>query len=351
VDSSGEALTPGYGAVPVGSAATTNVPFFERNRKTGYSQQFNFGIQREFPGNFLIEVGYLANLSRKLSVANVNINQIHPSLVDAVRPAGTFRQAYRPYPQFSGVTLTQPSFGITDYHAGIVKLEKRYSHGLNLLATYTWSKNLDNIDSSAGNLGDDQNYQDVYNRDLDKGPSGLDIRHRFTWSSVYELPLGPGKRWLRSGPGSRVLGGWSIGAIATLQTGGPFTVITQTNTTNLFSPSQRANVLRDPNLDPGERTLDRWFDTSAFAEPAPFTFGNAGRGIVRADGRINVDFSLLKNFNFTENAFVQFRGEVFNAFNHANFGLPGHSIGGPGFGVISDATDARIIQLGLRIVF
>ena len=346
-----EALTPGYGAVPVGKAATTDVPFFETNRKTGYSQQFNFGIQRQLPANFLVEVGYVGNLARKLSVANVNINQIDPALVDLIRPAGTFRQAFRPYPQFNGVILTQPSFGVTDYHAAVVKLEKRYSQGLNLLVTYTWAKNLDNLDAAAGDLGDDQNYQDVYNRSLDKGPSGLDIRHRFTWSSVYELPFGRTKKWLTTGIGSRVLGGWSLGAIATVQTGGPFTVTTQTNTTNLFSPSQRANVLRDPNLASGERTLDRWFDTSAFDEPEPFTFGNAGRGIVRADGRANVDFSLLKNFNFTEETFVQFRGEVFNAFNHANFGLPGHSLGGPGFGVVSSATDARVIQLGLRVVF
>jgi hypothetical protein len=136
-----------------------------------------------------------------------------------------------------------------------------------------------------------------------------------------------------------------------MQSGGPFSVVTQTNTTNLFSPSQRAVLLRDPNLPSSERTLDRWFDTAAFELPAPFTFGNAGRGIVRADGRINFDFSVLKNFNFSEDSFVQFRGEVFNAFNHADFMPPGHSLGGPGFGVVSGATDARVVQLGLRIVF
>jgi hypothetical protein len=345
------ALTPAFGAVPVGRPATTNVPFFETNRKTGYAQHFNFGIQRQLPGNLLLEVGYLGNLSRKLSVANVNINQIHPSLVDRIRPAGVFRQAFRPYPQFNGVILTQPSFGVTDYHAGLLKLEKRYSAGLSLLATYTYAKNLDNLDANTGDLGDDQQYQDVYNRRLDKGPSGLDIRHRFTWSSVYELPFGTGKKWLPQGLLSKVLGNWSIGGITTLQSGGPFTVTTQTNTTNMFSPGQRANVLRDPNLPGGERTLERWFDTSAFAAPAPFTFGNAGRGIVRADGRINVDLSLLKNFYMTEESFVQFRGEVFNVANHADFGLPGHALGGPGFGVVSDATSARVVQLGLRIVF
>jgi hypothetical protein len=334
-------LDASFGAVPVGRAVTTNVQFYENNRRTGYSQQFNFGVQREFRSNLLVEVTYLGNLSRKLSMENLNINQIPPFLVDAVRPAGVNRQAYRPFPQFNAVTLLQGDFGITDYHAGVLKVEKRFSKGWSFLGTYTWSKNLGNLDASAENLGDDQQYSNYYNRRADKGPEALDIQHRVTWSSVYELPLRG--RWL---------GGWSVGAIAIMQSGGPFTVTTQTNTTNVFSSgAQRANVLRDPNLPNSEKSLTRWFDTSAFELPAPFTFGNAGRGIVRADGRVNFDFSLVKNFRFSENAFAQLRGEVFNAFNHPDFGLPGTALGGPGFGVINDSTEARVLQLGLRVVF
>jgi hypothetical protein len=242
--------------------------------------------------------------------------------------------------------------GVTDYHAGVLKLEKRFSSGVSFLSTYTWSKNIGNLDANAGDLGDDQQYSDYYNRRLDKGPEGLDINHRFTWSSVYELPWGRGRRWLTSGALSQILGGWTIGAISTMQTGGPFTVTTQTNTTNVFSSgAQRANVLRNPNLPNSEKRLDRWFDTSAFQAPEPFTFGNAGRGIVRGDGRINFDFSLSKTFYVRENVSIQLRGETFNAFNHPDFGLPGRSLGGPGFGVISSATDARVTQLGLRIGF
>ena len=282
----------------------------------------------------------------------MNINQIHPSLIDAIRPAGVFRQAFRPFPQYSGVTLLQGTFGVTDYHAGVIKIEKRFSQGLSFLGTYTWSKNLGNLDANSGDLGDDQQFSDYYNRRADKGPEGLDIPHRLTWSSVYELPFGRGRKWSRQGALSKVIGGWSIGAISMIQSGGPFTATTQTNTSNVFSSgAQRANVVRDPNLPHSEKTLTRWFDTSAFELPAPFTFGNAGRGIVRADGRINFDFSLVKNFDFSENGFVQFRGEVFNAFNHPDFGLPGRALGGPGFGVVSSATEARVLQFGLRIVF
>jgi hypothetical protein len=301
-------------------------------------------VQREFVGGVVAEAGYIGNLSRKLSVADVNINQIRPELLEVIRPAGVFRQAYRPFPQFNAVTLSQPSFGVTDYHAGVVKIEKRFSHGLSLLGTYTWSKNLGNIDSSAGDIGADQQYSNYYNRRADKGPAGLDLHHRFTWSSVYELPFGR----VVARPSGRVnhwLGGWTLGAIASLQSAGPFTVTTQTNTTNVSSSgAQRANVLRDANLPNSAKSLVRWFDTSAFEAPASFAFGNA-------DGRINFDFSMGKSFRFAESASAQFRAETFNAFNHPDFGLPGTVLGAAGFGVMSSATDARVLQFGLRIVF
>jgi len=351
VNLGGAELDARFGAVRAGTAATTNVNFFEQNRRTGYSQQFSLSIQREVAG-MVIEAGYLGNLSRKLALSAINMNQIPPSLVDAIRPAGVFRQGFRPFPQFNNVSIQNPTFGVTDYHAGTFSLERRFSGGLSLHATYTWAKNLGNIDDAPEDLGAAQQYSNFYNRRADKGPSGLDINHRFTWSSLYALPFGKGRRWVQDGVLARVAGGWSLGSIAVLQSAGPFTVVTQTNTTNVFSAGgQRANVLRDPNLPDSEKTLDRWFDTSAFVLPDAFTFGSAGRGIVRADGRMRFDFSLVKNVDFSESRFLQFRGEVFNAFNHADFGVAGSSIGGPGYGVISDATDARILQLGLRFVF
>ena len=122
-----------------------------------------------------------------------------------------------------------------------------------------------------------------------------------------------------------------------MQSGAPFTM--QTNNTNSFSAgANRANVLRDGNLPAGERTVERWFDTTAFADPGPYKFGNAGRGILQADGRVNFDFSIAKNFNFAEKRYVQFRAELFNTFNHPDFAPPGHALGGPSFGAISEAT-------------
>src|SRR5207244_1432477 len=113
-------------------------------------------------------------------------------------------------------------------------------------ASYTWSKNIDNIDDTSDLLGDSQQFSDYYNRKADKGPSALDINHRFTWNFLYELPFGKGRKLVRTGPLARVVGGWSLGAVGIMQTAGPFTVTTQTNTTNVFSSGgQRANVIRN----------------------------------------------------------------------------------------------------------
>src|SRR5262249_48678925 len=125
-----------------------------------------------------------------------------------------------------------------------------------------------------------------------------------------------------------------------------------TNTSNASSAgAQRADLLRDPNLKSSERTLLRWFDTSAFAQPANFTFGTSGRGVIRGDGMVNFDISLLKNLFFAEQKGFQFRVEMFNAFIPPDCGLPGATCGGAGFGVVSSARGGRTIQFGLRLAF
>lgn len=337
-----------FGAVRVGQPVTTNITFYERNRRAGYAQHFNLGIQRQLAGNMVVEVSYLGNLGRKMPVANLNMNQVPP---DRMGPGAA--QVLRPFPQFNNVAIAFPSLGVNSYHAGVLKMEKRFSHGVSFLGSYTWARNIGNLDEAgSGSLGDNQQYQDYYNRRLDKGPMATDVVHRFVASSLFDLPFGRNRLWLTSGVLSQILGGWTIGSIMNMQSGGPFTVTMQTNTTNAFSAGGlRANVLRDPNLPAGERTLSRWFDTAAFEAPPPYTFGNAGRGILRADGRVNFDFSINKNFNFTERSYLQFRGELFNAFNHPDFGLPNRSMGSSGFGTITGATDPRTVQLGLRFVF
>jgi len=336
-----------FGAVAVGKSPSTDVTFFERNRRTGYALEYNLGIERQLPSNAVIELSYLGNLGRKMPVADLTVNQVPPSQMGAGNA-----QIRRPFPQFNGVSVRLPSLGQMSYHAALLRVEKRLSHGLSFLSTYTWSRNIGNIDHQNA-LGDNNIYQDAYNRRLDKGPSGIDIVHRFTVGSVYDLPWGRGRRWLRSGVLSRTVGGWTFGTIATLQSGAPFGVLTNTNNTNAFAAgTPRANILRDGSLPGDQRTLARWFDTSAFAAPAAYAFGNSARGILRASGRQNIDLSLNKRFSITERMQAKISGEFFNVFNHPDFAAPNHSFGAPSFGVInSQANSGRVVQLGLDISF
>ncbi len=342
-------LNDSFGAVAAGQIPTQAVTFFEPNRRTGYSMQFNTQIQHELPGALVIEVGYLGNLSRKLSCDNISLNQIPPEVLG---PGRTGRQ-YRPYPQFSDVSILAPSFGVSSYHAGLLKAQKRFSRGFNVIATYTWSKFLDNAAGGGATLGGEgAPYSNFYNRRADWGPSDNDVRHRVTFGSVFQLPFGKGRKYLAQHPLRYVAGGWSLGTVMTIQSGAPITVQTQTNSTNANSAgAQRADVLRDPNLPADQRTVERWFDTTAFAQPAQYTFGNQGIGLIRADGRTNINASVIRTFRVTERINLQFRGEFFNLPNHPNFGVAAHKFEGAGFGIVNSARPSRQVQLGLRATF
>ena len=159
-------LDDSYGAVPAGTTPTTAINFYDRNRATGYSQQMNLAVQRELTGSMMAELGYLGNLSRKMAGASLSINQVRPELLTAGA-----NQSRRPYPQFSDVLIESPSLGVMNYHALVTKMQKRFSGGFNLLATYTWSKALGNTTSLQG-LGDvGSSYWNYYNRRADYGPA------------------------------------------------------------------------------------------------------------------------------------------------------------------------------------
>jgi hypothetical protein len=342
-------LNDAFGAVAVGQNPNTAVTFFETNRRTGYSEQFNLGVQRQISNSIVVEVSGLGNLARKLASANLPINQILPSLLGPAHQS----QRDRPYPQFSNVSVQGTTLGVSSYYAGMARVEKRFSKGLNLNSSYTFSKFLENTNDTGTTIGRDAGpYSNLYNRRADYGPSANDVRHRFLFSSVYELPFGAGKPYLSKGVLGAIVGGWGLGNVTLLQSGPPISVTTNTNNTNAFSAgSQRPDVLRDPNLPSDQQSIARWFDTSAFAQPAIYTFGNAGRNIVRAPGIFNMDFSVMRNFRFTERVQLQFRGEFFNALNHTNFSPPAGTFGAAGFGTISASGPARQIQVGMRLAF
>lgn len=341
-------LDDSFGSVPYGANPVQAVSAYEEYRRTGYSLQWNFTVQRQLPKNIMIEGGYLANLSRKLASSTMSINQVLPENLTA-----TSTQRDRPYAQFSNVQLLLPSLGVSNYHAMLLRAEKRFSSGWNFLSTYTWSKFLNNTNEGGASLGATGGpYSDYYNRAADYGPSENDIRHRTTFSSVYELPFGKGRRFLAANPLRHVVGDWNLGGVLNWQSGAPFTVTTQTNTVFSAIGALRANVAYNPNLSGDERSLGRWFDTDAFSQPAAATFGNQGSNILRGDSMFRLDVSAIRNFELPgDGRSLQFRAEFLNLPNHANFGLPGRVYGAPGFGVVSGAGPGRSIQLGLRLAF
>jgi hypothetical protein len=149
-----------------------------------------------------------------------------------------------------------------------------------------------------------------------------------------------------------VIGAWTLGSVATVQTGPPFTVTTNTNNSNAFSAAaQRADVLRPPNLPADKRSVNEWFDIAAFAQPAIYTFGDVGRDSMRAPGMVDVDFSLSRNFRLRERMTLQFRGEAFNALNHTNLSAPAKAFGAAAFGSITASGPSRILQVGAKVRF
>jgi len=351
-------LTPGYGAVPVGTKPTTAVTFFNPNRSNGYLYQSSLDIQRQFAGNLMLDIGYLGTFGHKLAAPDAqSINQVPTNLLG---PGNT--QILRPFPQFSNVQVVAADIGASKYDGLNVGLEKRYSQGLLFKFNYTYSHMMDNVDSRnelAAYPGTDA-FTNYYNQANDWGDSGNDIRHRVVFSTVYELPVGRGRRLgIGNKPLDLVVGGWSIGAVATWRTGTPLSPVMANNTTNSFSDGERPNVVANTNWQlSGTRTtgqqIAEWFNTAAFAAPRAYVFGDAGRTFGEGPHMANIDASLLKDFRVTERIVTQFRAEALNVLNHPNFANPNTAYGSAAFGQITSlvaGNQSRILQLGLHLSF
>jgi len=351
-----EPLGPGFGAVRVGQAARLAPDFFQKDHVNGYAQQWNLTVQKETRFNMLFEVAYLANVGHQLGGDDLNINMI--PLVNGRGPAQQ-DQRLRPFPQFTNVVRKSPPWGNSTYHAMNVKLEKRYSRGLNFLMNYTWSKFLDDVEASSELGGEQGNgYTHLQLRGLDKSLSGSDVRHRYIASMVYELPFGRGKAVGIQNPVlNHVAGGWGLGLITEFRGGAPYGAIEQTNVTNTFSAAQRPNLVRDPKLT-GERPraemLGQYFDTSAFQAPGVGIFGNAPRNQGIGPGLISVDLAVHKRWTIVERYNLQFRSDFFNLPNVPSFANPNLLRGRGDFGRITSTllgSTGRQIQLSLRLEF
>ncbi len=319
------------------------VPF---DNPLAYIQQFNLNVQHSLTPNLGITVAYVGTLGRKL-------RWVYDE--DIPTPGAGAVQSRRPYfgvvPNVTGLRTNHAEASST-YHSLQLGAEKRLSGGLAFQASYTWSHWIDNGQSEASYGSQGPNPQDLRNRAADRGNDAADIRHRFVYSWIYELPFGQGKRWLnRSDWTAHVLGGWQVNGITTVQSGLPFTVVLGTPVTNTGT-GNRASRIGSGTLSRSERTLRRFFDTSAFTTPPAFTYGNAGRNILYGPGMVNFDFSFFKNFRIRESRTLQFRSEFFNLFNTPQFGSPDGTLGAGSYGQISSlANDMRQIQFSLKFLF
>jgi hypothetical protein len=311
----------------------------DHDYRSEYTQTWTLSVQRQIGPGTVIEISYMGN--RTIGADSGNVLNVPTPGEGPIDPR-------RPVPQLSSIrTIRWNGWGT--YHALTVRAERRLSAGLTFGTNYSWSKSMDDA-SDPGPTAYEQNLpQDVRNLDAEKGLSSYDHRHRFVSSFVYELPpLKSGSRMMRNG-----LCGWQLGGIVTVQSGAPFTVVNGVDRANIGAgPAQRPDLVRNPNLPRGERTPARWFDTSAFVQPAPFTFGNAGRNVVIGPGLGNFDAALQRNFTFGEGHRVEFRWEVFNVFNTPHFDIPGRIAFSTNFGrIFSTAESARQMQFGVKVVF
>ncbi len=305
-----------------------------------YYQQWNVSYQQELPGGTVLELGYMGSKGTRLS-QRINANQAYLD-PDPTRPTPILSR--RRYPSFGNeVRITTTDCNST-YHAAILKVEKRLSHGFSFVASYTVGKSLDGASLF------DQQPRDIFNRRLDKGRSSFDLRQRAVFSGTWEPPFGPGKRYLSKGIGSAVLGGWQVNVITSLRTGFPFSVGVSGDVANNGASSQLAQQVGDPWAG-RVRVRERWFNTAAFTQPSPGTLGSSGRNILDGPGAFDADVSVFRQIRLGERSRLQIRGEFFNFLNHTNFGQPAATVGTPSYGIIQSAADPRIVQLGLKVSF
>jgi hypothetical protein len=323
----------------------------QRDLRTPYMQHWNLNVQRQLGRDRVLEVGYVGSKGTKLLSAR-DLNQPQPS---ALPPGLPF--VPRPVPQFDEINTIE-SRASSSYHSLQARLQQRLSAGLAMLASYTWSKSLDDASNFFPSAGDPNYPQNSYDLRAERGRSNFDVAHRLAVSYIYDLPLGKGRTYLANdGAWSKLVSGWQTSGIVTLQTGRPFTVALLREFDNSgtgisalgFGANDRPNVAGDPS--PGQRSPERWFNTGAFVVPPAGTFGNAGRNTLDGPGYRSVNASLVKNTALSDTFNLQFRAEFFNLFNHPNFNLPDNFLGSSSFGQISSARDPRHVQFGVKLLF
>lgn len=318
------------------------------NYKTPEFYQYNLTVERELLRDLALEVGYVGSQGRHLGVRyNVNLP------ICVVAPCTSTTQFVRPYPTFGDIQY-QAQVANSSYNALQTSLRRRSKAGLTLLASYTFSRAIDTASSTNDSTSGTQKFpQDPRNLREEKGLADFHRKHQFSASFNYELPFGRKRAFLSDAKGLTqiLLGGWQVNGIITLLSGRPFTPQYNANASN--AGNQRPNLVGDPfaNVPAG-----LFFNPAAFAAPIATPsdlnlYGSLGRNTLIGPSFKDVDLSALKNFRLTERVKLQFRAEVFNAFNHPNFHIPEFRLDFPNAGQFNDVEEGREWQFALKLIF
>jgi len=357
-----------------------------------YNQQWNLSVQRTLTPNMMLQVAYVG-------MKGTHEGQFYSSLNTLTDPAAfggsattaghqldvvtnpfagllplngtmnqpTIQQGYLmvQYPGWSSVGPFMPSFGNSEYNALQLSLNKRWASGNTFSMGYTWSKTMSDVadglwydgpNESPGWGGTAGTLRNYYDRKMEHAVSSQDFAHRWTFSGLEQLPFGRGKKWGSNWNSvtNYVLGGWQLNAIATMGSGRPLLMEVANNTSYSFGGGQHPDSVPGVSQKVSDKSRFEWFNTNAYALPAPYTFGNMARTMtaVRQDWTRNLDLSLFKNFSIKEKATIQLRAEAFNFTNSVIFSSPGTVIGRSDFGIVNGQDNGpRVIQMAMKLTF
>jgi|CZKL01.1.fsa_nt_gi hypothetical protein len=322
---------------PINDFSQVSQWMVDPNFKTPVFDQWNAGIQRQLPANITLDANYVGSNGRHEDWGPVmNVPQPGPGDV----------QARRPYPYMLQQWFDQ-SVGNSRYNAVQVTVTERPTHGINFLAAYTLSQS--NADGC--NLGASCDSSNPYNKKGDYGTSDLNQKHVFSVAFTAASPYNTSANKLLSA----MAGGWAVNGIVQITSGKPYTVTTGSDPENVGCCNQeRLNVTGDPNSGSGIHTQAKWFNTSAFAQPAPYTYGNEKVNTLVGQHWNNVDMSLFRQFHLGlgEERYFEFRAESFNLFNNVVFNTPDASISDANFGQVTSQWNVpRELQMSLKLYY
>ncbi len=318
----------------------------QRDRRDLYSSQWGLSIQQELPAGFVTQIGYVGSSASKVTTRR-DENVLDP--VTRTRPLPTF-----------GAVDGKRNDGSSNFNALQFSLHRRVARGLSWGTEYMWSHSIN--DGSTGG-GEGRRPQNQACRACERGDSDSDIRHTITSNWIYELPFGPGQKFLSEGVASKILGGWELSGIWTMRTGRPLNITMSRSSNDLpdgNSRDPRPNLVPGVPIYPaGGSTFAQWFNPAAFAAPASRTWGNLGRHIGRGPGLAQVDVSLQKSTSIVEGKEIVVRIEAFNLPNRTQPGDPGTNFTSPAsFGVINSGLNrsigtgtSRQVQVAMRLNF